>query len=196
MKAEGPQLEMLTRRLAECPTDFLLDPRIGSSGLIPVAAVVSDLIRDLSGKTPTAQEMATFQKSGDRKLYNYLSTVLVVCWLLNDPWFRSRSQFAPAALRFLSNELIEIASTTPVRKFTSDPDRREELVRRCLKEIGLRPSGESIVQAQDRLTTLNTIERQQVIRAAREAEARAQKIRQEMAAKRAAAESDAKAMRE
>jgi uncharacterized protein YoxC len=51
--------------------------------------------------------------------------------------------------------------------------------------LGLRPGGESESQALDRLTTLNTAERQRVIRAAREAEERARAIREAMAKKAA-----------
>ena len=47
---EGPLLETLTRRLAECPADFLAEPRDSSGkGAVYVAAVVYDLIRDLGG---------------------------------------------------------------------------------------------------------------------------------------------------
>jgi hypothetical protein len=70
---------------------------------------------------------------------------------------------------------------TPAEKFISDPDRREELARLCLKGLGLRPAGETEAQAQDRLGTLNTAERQRVIAAARAAEKRAQEIRDAMA---------------
>ena len=76
-----------------------------------------------------------------------------------------------------------------------DPDRREELARLCLKDLGLRPAGESLAQAQDRLNTLSSVERQRVIGAARQAEERTRAIRAEMARK-ARAEADSKAMRE
>jgi hypothetical protein len=64
-----------------------------------------------------------------------------------------------------------------------------------LKSLGLRPAGESIAQAQDRLTTLSTAERQRVILAARQAEERARQIREAMA-REAAREAEMKTMRE
>jgi hypothetical protein len=67
----------------------------------------------------------------------------------------------------------------------NDPDRREELVRLCLKGLGLIPQGESAAQAADRLTTLDSVERDRVIRETRQAEARAREIREAMARKRA-----------
>ncbi len=77
----------------------------------------------------------------------------------------------------------------------SDPDRREELSRLCLRALNLRPAGETAAQAQDRLTTLNTVERQHVIAAARAAEERARQIREAMA-KQAAEEAADKWSRE
>jgi hypothetical protein len=195
MDKEGPPLEALTRRLAECPADFLADPRIGRTGVVPVTAVVADLLRDLGGGPLDAKQSAHFAPQ-EAKQRNTLSAVLIACWLLHDPWFRRAERGAEHARAFLLTTLPELAATTPAKKLITDPDRREELARLCLKALGLRPAGESVAQAQDRLATLNTAERQRVIRAAREAEERAQAVRAAMAAAKAAAASDAKAMRE
>ena len=79
--------------------------------------------------------------------------------------------------------------------FVTDPDRREELARLCLKALGLRPAGETIAQAEDRLATLNSVERESVRKATAAAEQRAQAIREAMARK-AEDEANMKAMRE
>src|SRR5205823_9927264 len=100
------------------------------------------------------------------------------------------------ALAFLSDGVGELAELVPATAVVSDPDRREELARLCLKSLGLRPAGESEEQSADRLTTLSSAERQRVVNAARKAEARAQKVRDEIARRKAAAEADAKAIRE
>jgi hypothetical protein len=184
MTAEGPPLESLTRRLAECPADFLAEPRIGATGSINVAAVVADLLRDLGG-TPGLAQLAAFESKNAKRDRNRLRLVLIACWLLHDACFRERTGLANYVSTFLVTGLTELAELTQAPKFVSDPDRREELARFCLKSLGLRPVGESEVQAQDRLATLNTAERQRVIKAAREAEARAQEIRRKMAEKEA-----------
>jgi len=195
MQTEGPPLETLTRRLAECPADFLAEPRVGSQGKVHVAAVVSDLMRDLGRAPLTLEQAAVFQSKIQRQDRNRLQAVLIACWLLHDPWFLEQKRFAPQAYNFLSRGLNELAKLTQAQQFITDPDRREELARLCLKELGLRPAGETMAQAQDRLATLNTIERQRVIQAAREAEERARQIRAAMAAE-AAREAEMKAMRE
>jgi hypothetical protein len=188
---EGPTLESLMRRLAECPAEFLADPLIGSAGTIHVAAVVSDLLTDLGGAPLSAKGRAAFQATDRRKHLNRLRVVLVAAWLLHDPFFRAEHRFGPAAQTFLADGLTELATLVAAPQLVSDPDRREELARLCLQALGLRPKGESVAQAQDRLTTLSSVERQRVIAKARAAEERARAVREAMA-RRAAQEAAAR----
>ena len=80
---------------------------------------------------------------------------------------------------------LELARTIDPASTVTDPDRREELTRFCLRELGLRPAGETIEQARDRLNTLDSVERVRIVSATRDAESRARAIRQAMATKRA-----------
>jgi hypothetical protein len=191
----GPLLETLTRRLAECPAEFLDEPRLGRQGQIVVAAVVNDLLVALGGEPLASSQAAAFNPAEGRAERNRLKVILIACWLLYDDWFRLAGRFAPAALACLIGGLAEAADLTAAGKFVVDPDRREELARRCLSSLNLLPEGETEAQAQDRLTTLNTAERQRVIKAAREAEERARQIREALAQK-AAQEAADKAGRE
>lgn len=188
MKEEGPLLEALTRRLAECPADFLAEPRDSSGkGAVYVAAVVYDLIRDLGGAPLTREQLAAFEfknrKSKEDR--NLKRVVLVASWLLHDSWFLYRGQFAARAYNFLTEGLKDLANLAQADALVSDPDRREELARLCLKALNLRPAGESEAQAEDRLATLDSVERSRVVREARAAEARARQIREELARKAA-----------
>jgi hypothetical protein len=88
-----------------------------------------------------------------------------------------------------------MADFVPARDLVTDPDRREELARRCLRALGLLPGGETAAQAADRLGTLDSVERARVIAATRDAELRAAEVRKAMQAQ-AAAEAAAKASRE
>lgn len=195
MQREGPTIEALTRRLAECPADFLAAPRIRGTGSVEVAAVVSDLLRDLGGAPLAEDQTEPFESQRPKADRNRLSVVLVACWLLHDPWFRAEAQHAVAAHTLLASGLREAAAATTADRFVTDADRREELARLCLRDLGLRPAGESVAEAQDRLTMLSAAERQRVVAAARQAEERANAIRQEMQ-RRAAEEANAKALRE
>lgn len=196
MEQEGPALEPLLHRLADCPAEFLATPRLGKTGDVEVAAVIADLLRDLGGAPLTPKEAAVYRPGGEPKRHrNRLRTVLIASWLLHDPWFRERPRFAAAVKLLLASGLNELAEVVPAPQLVSDPDRREELVRLCLQALGLRPADESMASAQDRLTTLNSVERQRVIKEAQEAERRAQEIRDAMA-KKAAEEAAARYMRE
>jgi hypothetical protein len=195
MSSEGPVLETLTRRLAECPADFLAEPRIGAAGVVEVAAVVADLVRDLGGPPMTRAQLAVFQPKDARQHRNWLGLVLVASWLLHDPWFREQQRLGRAAVDFLTSGLSQVAGLAQAPRFVTDPDRREELARLALHHLGLRPAGETEAQAADRLNTLDSVERDRVQRAARQAEERARAVREAMA-KKAADEAAAQYSRE
>ena len=215
MEREGPVLESLTRRLAETPQDFLAEPRIGSRGKVETAAVIGDLLRQL-GSDATADQLKVFVSLHppltpvDSALYgernsrslavahldrNRFAVALILCWLLADDWFKQARLDLQRLLRLLGNDAIELAAQTASNRFVTDPDRREELVRVTLAKLGFRPAGETLAQAQDRLTTLNSAERARVMQAARAAEERARQIREALA-KKAAEESADKWTRE
>ncbi|HEY3838816.1 MAG TPA: hypothetical protein VGL72_19705 [Bryobacteraceae bacterium] len=182
MDAEGPILEALTHRLSECPEEFLLAP-----GVISVPAVAHDHLRAMGVPVPDILR--------DARDLRFLSLVAVASWLLHDDWFLARPELAAKMQRLLGAFLQPLSAVVPAKDFVRDPDRREELARFCLAQLGFRPQGESIAQAKDRLTSLDSLERIRVLRDTQEAEARAQEVRR-MMAKRAAEEAAAKATRE
>lgn len=195
MTSEGPFLEALVRRLAETPLEFLAEPRIGNKGAVNVAAVVNDTLLALGQNGLTGSDAQGFQSKDAKQDRNRLQVALIGAWLLYDEWFRQHPEANVHALDFFKDEVAALSAVTNAQKFISDPDRREELARVALSALGLRPQGETVTQAQDRLTTLNAAERERVIQAARAAEQRAQAVREAMA-KKAAEEAAAKAYRE
>lgn len=201
MNLEGPPLETLTRRLAETPEDFLAEPRVGDTGTVHVDAVVHDLLSRLGNPLPARSARGVTSPGGDPRTDRpRFALTLLLCWLLDDDWFHRttpRSGAATAgALRLLGEETIELAAGgSPVARFHTDPDRREELARLALARFGARPAGETVAQAQDRLTALSSVERSRVLRASRAAEERARAVREALA-KKAAQESADKDTRE
>ena len=188
MQQEGPILESLTRRLAETPEEFLAEPRIGQTGRVHVAAVVADLLRLLNA--PPASAPGQFIGNDVRRDRNRLAIALLLCWLLSDDWFRQTKLDAAKVLELLDAQCNELATQVAARKCVTDPDRREELARLALARLGFRPAGETLAQAQDRLTTLNSTERARVMKAARAAEERARQIREALARKAAEESAD------
>jgi hypothetical protein len=194
MKNEGPALESLLRRLAETPDDFLAEPRIGSAGKVHVAAVVHDWLGSLGVQAP-ASALKAFEVTDAKTHRNRLSISLLLAWLLSSPWFRRPGFDAAHALQALMDASQELSPFVPSKKFVTEPDRREELARVALARLDLRPEGESMAQAQDRLVTISTAERSRVVKAAQAAEQRARAIREALA-KKAAEESADKYTRE
>ncbi len=193
MTAVGPMLETLTHRLSECLSDFLAEPALDGRPGIATAAVACDLLASLGGDAPGSEGIALLVSRppsiSRSRFRNFLRTVLIASWLLDDPWFRNRKLAAPAR-KFLE-ELEALAPVVQAERFVSDPDRREELARLCLASLGFRPAGESDVQAEDRLTTVSSIKRKKILQDTRAAmeharkvmEAMKEKARQEAAAK-------------
>ena len=194
MSEQGPILDRLTHRLAECPPDFLAEPRIGKTGGVSTAAVVYDLLFELGGSWPNPASAGYFLgKTASQR--NWLHLTAVVSWLLYDEWFCSQRRFSQQALEWLHNGLHNLAELVSTDQFVTDQDRREELVRLCLAALGLRPAGESENQAADRLNTLNSVERIRLIKATQEQQKRARQLREEMQRKEAE-EAAAKVSRE
>ena len=189
MEREGPALEVLTRRLAETPADFLLAPRI-SGGKVNVSAVLGDLFLRYGIAQLTGEPEGPLSAEHRVTVANRLSVILLFCWLLVDPWFATVPLEKDALIQLMGQGLIELADQTPARRFVADPDRREELVRFLLARLGFRPQGETVAQAQDRLTSLSAAERARVMAAAKVAEERARKVREALAQKAAAESAD------
>jgi hypothetical protein len=188
----GPELEWLTRRLAECPPEFLLP--IGSGkGKLDIEALVGDLLRDLGLTVVSAEETSPFAPNRYPKEAQAL--LAICCWLLHDDWFRRQGRFAVPARIFLCKGLLELAKLVRAEQFVRDPDRREELVRLTLRALDLIPASETETAALDRLTTLSSVERKRVLDATKAARDHAERVRKAMA-EQAAAESAARYGRE
>ncbi|HEV7778331.1 MAG TPA: hypothetical protein VGO76_15780 [Luteibacter sp.] len=194
MPRQGPLLERLTHRLAETPPDFLDEPAIGGQGAAVVAAVVHDLLR-LHGHAASREALKRFEARDATTDRNRLALALIACWLLADDWFVSASIDGGALLQFLGEESAILAAMTPAPRFVHDPDRREELARTCLARLDFVPEGETGAQANDRLSSISGAERQRLLAASREMEARAHAVREALV-KKAAEESADKWSRE
>lgn len=184
--------------MAETPADFLAEPLVGKTGTVNVAAVVHDLLELLTRGAsspkpdPTIElaDLMPFVGKDSTQDRNRLSITLILAWLLADRWFAGAGLSRDQLLSLLRDDAAALAEQIAAPKFTNDPDRREEMARFALARLGLRPAGESEAQAQDRLTTLSSVERARVLRASRRAEERAAAIRAELARKAAEESAD------
>lgn len=196
--ATGPPVEVLIRRLLDTPRDVLAPPIVAGQGVVDTAAVVSDLLVDRGGTGLDSTLARGFRPAEDTPAArNWLSGVLVGAWLLADPALGADAagDGAERILRFLVTDLGDLTGVVAAPTLVSDPDRREELARRCLGALGLVPGGETAAQAADRLSALDSVERARVLAATRDAELRAAEVRRALHSKRAA-EAAAKVARE
>jgi hypothetical protein len=189
MQQEGPPLQSLIRRIAETPAEFLASVRVGESGDVHVPAVVNDLFR-MRGVEVPVQALAPFAGRNAKTDRNPLSITLLMCWLLADDSLRALKLDTDALLALLRDAAKELAVYGSAAKFVQDADRREELARLSLSRLGMRPAGETVAQAEDRLISLSSAEHARVLRASRDAEKRAQEIRAALARKAAEESAD------
>lgn len=113
---------------------------------------------------------------------------LLFAWLLADPWFQRFAGKQDSQKRvwssFTTLAVAHGAESSAVQ-WHGDPKRREEIVRSLLAVLELIPEGETEAQADDRLTRVSSAQRKRLLAAAREAEARAEVVREALAAKAA-----------
>lgn len=183
---DGPDLYYLLQRLQNCPGEFLLPPILESSpktykGEIFTNAVVNDLLVALEDDPNPLDIEKSFRYKYSEENKNYLQLVLITSHLLYDGWFQSTGKLGQLVKKLLTEELQALASLVEAKQFVFDSERREELIRFCLKKLNLKPKGESEVHANDRLMSINSIERKRVIEESKAAQKRAQELREAIA---------------
>lgn len=200
MKKPGPPLQSLTHRLASAPEEILMAPLLREkgkpAGIISTAAVISDLMTDLGSLPLTAEQAAEFDIDFSPANQNYLKVIQVACYLLHAPWFLQNKPDLTDLIPFFRFRLEQLSAVVPAENLITDSQHREELVRVCLWGLNLIPEGESLNAAQDRLTTLDSAERERLIQETRAAQERARKVREEIARRQMEEEMASKMSRE
>lgn len=161
--------------------------RLDGKGDVHVGAVVSDLLSALGGRLLTTDESDAMRvgRGNDKKQRNRLRCALVAAHALiffrgAPPSGLEARDVAERARGFLLEGIDDFAPHVNAGQLVGDPDRREETARTVMRALGLRPMGESVAVAQDRLTTMSSAERQRVLAESRAAEERNRQILEEM----------------
>jgi hypothetical protein len=193
---DTPPLAELVRWVAEMPPAFRAAPEGFEGGTVRVRAVVADLYETIFGAPAESRFLTAFMSiDTSKRELNRLGWVLATCHLLWHPALRNNPGPRAGIDLLLVQELAGLAAVARVDSLFSEEDRREELVRRVLRAMGRRLTGETDSEAEDRLRQLDSVERQRVLAAATERERRGREVREEMARK-AAEEAAAKVSRE
>lgn len=190
-----PKLEALLRRLSDCPAEFLLELPGPEAAQVAPSAVVEDVVRSLGGGALASAEAASFNPAGKAGRRRCM-LAMVGAWLLGDEAFSGQPGLGPKAKDFFL-ELARgpLSDIHEPRAFVTQSDRREELARLALSALGLKPSGETASQAEDRLAALDSVETQRTAQQAKAAQERARAVLEAMK-KKAAEEAAAKVSRE
>lgn len=184
---EGPAMSPLHNRMTAAPREIAT--AIDAPHL---PALVHDLLYKYSTKV-SAEQLASFGNVVQQSPWHLTSYLML--------YFISASEFEPIAidstrlLHCLEHTARELHTCGKNSIYIEDLDRREEFIRVILSALGLRPQGESKIQADDRLLSVSSMERKRVIAAVKVAEERADKIRKALMEK-AAREAADKVIRE
>ena len=184
--SEGPALADVVHRLAETPPDVLDHPAVAA------AALVGDTVDLLAGAGAVGVLRGPRRAAVEALCTHapYAALAVTACWILRDehllasPGFRAAA--TPDALLGLVERLVpELALLRTADAWLHAPTAREELARAVLRELGLRPAGESPEVAQDRWTAVSTAEQRRIAREMAEEARRAEQLAKELAEKRA-----------
>ena len=201
---EGPALAELLRWMAELPPSM----RLGGAGAAVdeavVPAVLQDVLETLTGDDAMRDIVTLYAQHADRGTAAMRRTwtlqagwALRLCWALWHPEVRSKGGGGQVARlrKLILQDLPQLAAIVPLGHLDSEPERREELVRRALLALQLRPAGESHREAEARLAEVDSISAHLIAKEADARERRAREVR-EAAARKAAEEAAAKVSRE
>ena len=115
-----------------------------------------------------------------------LSLIALSTWLLRDDFFLARPDLAADASNLFAFGLQKLGAGHHRRANARDPDRREEFSRHLSgRRCRCGPKGESLAQAEDRYKSLDSVERERIMKDTRAAELRAREVREKMAAEAA-----------
>lgn len=181
----SPEVERLVGRLAQAPSVFIA----ADDGSLVLDAIVSDLFRARTMAPLDAASLELFRSSSrEKSAQRHRALVLLTTWLLYDEAFHEADPTRLLAL--LGDTLCALATAAMPRLFVEDAERREELVRTCFSGLGMVPPGETAAVAEDRLATLDSVKRRELLAAARVREEKREQKRKELERLRAQEEEE------
>lgn len=193
MKKIGPPLAHLLRRLEDTPVEFYTLPVNGAPDSMAVHALIADLCRTL-GTPFNIKDINRLCVGRGVISDNTYRLMAVGTWFLSDTSLTFL--LTPSALyTVIEKSLAQLSYERNVEYYLFEEDGREEFVRAVLRDLGARPEGETIAQAEDRLSAVSSQARRVVMGEAAEGLARARQLRAALA-KKAAEEAADKYMRE
>jgi len=184
---KGPPVSYIDLRISEIPPIFLDVPKI-IDGFTATSIILSDLLYDLQGLPLSRIEIDKFFNPIKSDI-NHLKIIQIICYILNDEWFRdyfkSNREKIDRLKSFLFTDLAEYSKINKAERFVYDGEGREELTRLLFKSLELIPEGETEKEAKDRLVSIDSIERKKVIELSKQSQKRIKELREALERKKA-----------
>jgi hypothetical protein len=173
----GPSMPHLHHRMTSAPKGLWQ-----TSEVEKLPALVHDLLYKHQPNF-TADILDPFRKNPKQANW-YAHALLLVYFYADTEFFKTPLDIDQLA-KALQEKAKELHSIGDPQIYIEDVDHREEFIRLAMAAVNRYPQGETPEQAADRLISCSSIERNRVLQAAKEAEARAAKIREALARKAA-----------
>jgi hypothetical protein len=180
---ETPELYYFMQRLQNTPIQILeysLTSKESDVKSINPISIIKDLLYDFGLSFSEWNSIQIPINPNDSIQENYLRTLLIFVYLLNDPFFKSRSIRFLKLKDLLFQKVRSYSNIIKSRDWIYDLERREETIRITLQALDLRLKNESFNQSQDRLLSIDSIEREKMISETRKAQARAKELRERL----------------
>jgi hypothetical protein len=194
-------VERLCRRVGAIPSVFVDDPHEGQAPLA-THAILHDLLLVQCETPPSTAFLVPFRKghvikkapkgAPEAAAAQRYFLARVLAWLLMDDAFRG---LPSERLEHAIQSAMGVLEVVAARQFLDDTDRREELVRLVLRDLGVLPDGEAPADAEDRLSSLDSVRRVRLLQEARAAEDERRKREAEIAAELAKKQAEEQAAR-
>jgi hypothetical protein len=186
---KAPTITYLTDRLINCPPVFLETPSTTSEPEgISTIALLSDLKYFILGEYISREETTKLSIPKSPENINYLLIVQICIYLLFDSFFKGKKNLSEKLNSLFYEHLFNYSRVIQAKKFIVDSERREELIRFVLYCLDFVPDGETEKYALGRLSTLDSIEREKLIKETREIQIKREKEIQKAIRKREAEE--------
>lgn len=175
----------LVTYLRKCPDIFLKSSFFITEKGINSSALICDTYRVVSNDFLNND----FKLPNDVVLKgiddNHWKAIHISIWLLNNNCFINNPNIVEKLSVFWFEELKNTAKYVNFKKWINDEERSEEMVRLLLKCCEVLPNNESLEEAADKLSSLNSVDRHKVLENSYNAHERVMKIKKEMAEKKA-----------
>lgn len=174
----------LVTHLRKCPDIFLRSSVYFSPEGLNSIALICDTYRTVSGNFLKTE----FNIPTDRLKYiseSHWHAIHISTWLLQHEDFIDNPSIENKLNDFWFEELLHASAYVKFNEWISDDERAEEMIRLLLYSCEIIPYGENTNEAADKLSSISSADRQQVLKKSYEAHERIMAIKREMEEKKA-----------